>query len=73
LLLLFQSIAEREGTGNIPQMRVFINLTPFIPLSFKGEGEGFKKRGWRPSKTPLGVAVREKNGIASAGVVGREL
>jgi len=25
--------------------RFFINLTPFIPLSLKGEGEGFEKRG----------------------------
>jgi len=31
--------------------RFFINLTPFIPLSFKGEGET-KKEGLRPSYTP---------------------
>jgi len=30
----------------------FINLTPFIPLSFKGEGEGFAKRGFAPLKLP---------------------
>jgi len=25
---------------------LFIYLTPFVPLSFKGEGEGYKKRGF---------------------------
>jgi len=25
-----------------PVRRVFINLTPFIPLSFKGEGSGYR-------------------------------
>jgi len=32
---------------------VFINLTPFIPLSAKGEGEGEVLKGLRPFKLPL--------------------
>jgi len=28
------------------KLRVFINLTPFIPLSLKGEGELLCKRGF---------------------------
>jgi len=35
-------------------MRMFINLTPFIPLSFKGEGEGVVFEGALPLfDTPL--------------------
>jgi len=26
-----------------------VTLTPFVPLSLKGEGEDIKKRGYRPS------------------------
>jgi len=39
------------------------NLTPCIPLSFKGEGEGFIKRGFAPLKHPikLGSLAREGN------------
>ena len=33
-------------------MRLFINLTPFIPLSFEGEGEGLLLKGLRPFKLP---------------------
>ena len=29
-------------------MRLFIYLTPCVPLSFKGEGEDIKKRGFAP-------------------------
>jgi hypothetical protein len=29
-------------------MRLFINLTPFIPLSLKGEGEEILERGFAP-------------------------
>jgi len=29
-------------------MRVFTNLTPFIPLSFKGEGEEIYREGFTP-------------------------
>jgi len=32
-----------------------IILTPFIPLSFKGEGEGLKKRGAKPLLDALRV------------------
>ncbi|MCL0091867.1 hypothetical protein M1N59_01205 [Dehalococcoidales bacterium] len=32
---------------------MFINLTPFIPLSFKGEGEDLFLKGLRPFKLPL--------------------
>jgi len=32
-----------------------IYLTPFIPLSLKGEGEGYYGEGLRPSKTPCGI------------------
>jgi len=33
-------------------------LTPFIPLSFKGEGEGYKKRGF----ASLGLSLRVVGG-----------
>jgi len=32
---------------------LFIYLTPFVPLSFKGEGEGLLLKGLRPFKLPL--------------------
>jgi len=32
-------------------MRVFTNLTPYIPLSFRGEGEEIYREGFRPSLT----------------------
>jgi len=32
---------------------IFINLTPFIPLSFKGEGEGLVLKGQSPFNLPL--------------------
>jgi hypothetical protein len=39
------------GSINSIAFRVFfIYLTPFIPLSFKGEGEEKKKRGFAPLK-----------------------
>jgi len=34
--------------------RVFTNLTPFIPLSFKGEGEEIYRKGFHPSLTYTG-------------------
>jgi len=35
-------------------LKIFINLTPFIPLSFKGEGDGFfKKRGFASLRHPV--------------------
>jgi len=34
-------------------MRSVINLTPFIPLSFEGEGEVWILKGLRPFKLPL--------------------
>jgi len=33
--------------------RLCINLTPFVPLSFKGEGEVWILKGLRPFKLPL--------------------
>ena len=30
-----------------------VNFTPFVPLSFKGEGEGFCERGEAPLKLPF--------------------
>jgi len=32
---------------------LFINLTPFIPLSTLGEGEDIKKRGFAPLRLPI--------------------
>jgi len=42
-------LLEFSGKRN----KVFVYLTPFIPLSFKGEGEDIKKRGFAPLKHPL--------------------
>ncbi len=33
-------------------LRLFINLTPFIPLSLKGEGEEILERGETPLSPP---------------------
>jgi len=33
--------------------RLFINLTPFIPLSFEREGEGITFEGASPLQSPL--------------------
>jgi len=35
--------------------RVFANLTSFIPLSFKGEGEEIYREGFHPSLTYTGA------------------
>jgi len=32
-----------------------IYLTPFVPLSLKGEGENIKKRGFAPLKLPFDI------------------
>jgi len=44
---------------------VFINLTPFIPLSLKGEGEEILREGFRPSLTytPLPLVREGGRGI----------
>jgi len=34
---------------------LFVNLTPFIPLSILGEGEGVFREGLRPSLTLLSL------------------
>ena len=36
---------------------VFFYLTPLIPLSFKGEGEGFGKRGSAPLEHPVYTTI----------------
>jgi len=36
----------------------FFDLTPFIPLSLKGEGEEYQKERLRPSLTLLGHSLR---------------
>jgi len=38
---------------------VFTNLTPYIPLSFKGEGEGIYREGFHPSLTLLNHPLRK--------------
>jgi len=38
----------RAIATNLTDMGVFINLTPFIPLSLKGEGEEILERGFSP-------------------------
>jgi hypothetical protein len=49
--------------GGLPLLRALINLTPFIPLSLKGEGEEILERGFHPSLmyTPLPL-LREGGG-----------
>jgi len=44
----------------VPNQRIFIYLTPLIPLSFKGEGEEILERGEAPllPKLPLPL-IRE--------------
>jgi hypothetical protein len=42
-------VAKNNGTSQVPPQIVFTNLTPFIPLSFKGEGEEICREGFHPS------------------------
>jgi hypothetical protein len=49
-VLLKQIWAERGKFDRVND-RVFTNLTPFIPLSFKGEGEEIYREGFHPSLT----------------------
>jgi len=37
--------------------RLFIYLTPCVPLSFKGEGEDIKKRGFAPLRHSLFIMI----------------
>jgi hypothetical protein len=43
-------------------MRVFINLTPLIPLSFKGEGEETLERGFAPLLLTLPLPLLREGG-----------
>jgi hypothetical protein len=46
------SFPDAEAINLFPcNLRVFINLTPFIPLSFKGEGKEIYREGFHPSLT----------------------
>ena len=47
-----QSIAETEPANNAT-IKLIINLTPLIPLSFEGEGEGLVLKGRSPFNLPL--------------------
>jgi hypothetical protein len=42
--------------------RVFTNLTPFIPLSFKGEGKRFIERGFTPLLPILPLPLLREGG-----------
>ena len=44
--------------GNI----MFINLTPFVPLSFKGEGEETLERGFAPLLLTLPLPLLREGG-----------
>ncbi|MBA7658200.1 hypothetical protein ES703_66149 [subsurface metagenome] len=39
-----------------------INLTPFIPISFKGEGEDIKKKGEAPLKHLISLIFLKREG-----------
>jgi len=41
---------------------LFINLTPFIPLSLKGEGEETFERGFAPLKPTLPLPLLREGG-----------
>jgi len=41
---------------------VFTNLTPFIPLSFKGEGKRFIERGFTPLLPTLPLPLTREGG-----------
>jgi len=41
---------------------LFINLTPFIPLSFKGEGEEILERGFAPLLPTLPLPLLREGG-----------
>jgi len=41
---------------------LYINLTPLIPLSFKGEGEGNRKEGLSPLLNTLTTAYFKQEG-----------
>jgi hypothetical protein len=43
-------------------MRVFINLTPYIPLSLKGDGEEILERGFAPLFTTLPLPLLREGG-----------
>jgi len=46
-------------------IRLFIDLTPFIPLSLKGEGEETLERGFAPlTYTPFPLLREEGKGIS---------
>jgi len=49
----------------VPNQRIFIYLTPLIPLSFKGEGEEILERGEAPllPKLPLPLIREGGQGI----------
>jgi hypothetical protein len=43
-------------------LRLFINLTPFIPLSLKGEGEEILERGEAPLYSTLPLPLLREGG-----------
>jgi len=41
-----------DGVKETKVLRLLIDLTPFIPLSLKGEGEGLVLKGFHPFNLP---------------------
>jgi hypothetical protein len=52
-----------NGFGYSPRIHDFIYLTPLIPLSFKGEGEDIKKRGYASLKLPNHLYLFTSNSL----------
>jgi len=60
--MLFRSASNYTTALNLVLLlsRLFVNLTPFIPLSFGGEGEEIVERGFAPLlPTPPHPLIRE--------------
>jgi len=47
--------------------RLFIYLTPLIPLSFKGEGEDIKKRGEASLRLPSRISLKALDKVRVCG------
>ena len=58
-----ETIPEKQNSKIKRQNdRVFTNLTPFIPLSFKGEGDRFIERGFTPLLPTLPLSLLREGG-----------
>ena len=66
-LLFAMTIKGSRCERDVAISRVFTDLTPFIPLSFKGKGEEIYREGFHPSLTYTPPSLAKGRGFRGIG------